>query len=87
MLHTSRKIRGGDALTWKWFTGEDKQIHQNLLQHPVLLQSSVRLAPTPQAPCTTANPLLSLCVKKAGTAGKKQGLPLYDKPGGTSAWH
>lgn len=61
MLHTSRKIRGDGPLTWKWFTGEDKQIHQNLLQHPVLLQSSVRLAPTLQAPCTTANPLKLMC--------------------------
>lgn len=47
VLHTSRKIRGGDPLTWEWFTDEDKQIHQNLLQHPMLLQSSVRPAPTP----------------------------------------
>lgn len=47
VLCTSRKIRGGDPLTWEWFTGEDKQIHQNLLQHPVPLQSSLRLAPTP----------------------------------------
>lgn len=47
MLHTSRKIRGGDPLTWEWFTGEDKQMQHNLLQHPMLLQSNVRLAPTP----------------------------------------
>lgn len=61
VLHTSRKIRGRDPLTWKWFTGEDRQIHQNLLQHPVPLQSSVRPAPTPQAPCTAANPLKFMC--------------------------
>lgn len=47
VLHTSRKIRGGDPLTWEWFPGEDKQIQQDLLQHPMLLQSNVRLAPTP----------------------------------------
>lgn len=46
VLHTSRKIRRGDPLTWEWFTGEDKQMQQNLLQHPMPLQSSVRLAPT-----------------------------------------
>lgn len=47
VLHTSSKIRGDEPLTWEWFTGEDKQIHQDLLQHPMMLQSSVRLAPTP----------------------------------------
>lgn len=47
MLHTSSKIRGDEPLTCEWFTGEDEQIHQDLLQHPTILQSSVRLAPTP----------------------------------------
>lgn len=47
MLHISGKIRGSKPLTEEWFTGENKQIHQDLLQHPTMLQSSVRLAPTP----------------------------------------
>lgn len=47
MLHTSSKNRGDEPLSWEWFTGEDKQIHQDLLQHPTMLQNSVRLALTP----------------------------------------
>lgn len=47
MLHTSSEIRGDEPLTWEWFTGEDKKIHQDLLQHPMMLQSSIRPALTP----------------------------------------
>lgn len=47
VLHTSSKIRGDEPLTWEWFTGEDEQIHQDLLQQPTMLQSSVRLALAP----------------------------------------
>jgi len=61
VLHAGGKIRGDEPLTWERLTGEDKQMHQDLLQHPVMLQSSVRLAPTPQAPCAAANPRKLMC--------------------------
>lgn len=51
MLHTRGKMREEEALTGEWFYGEDKLLHQGLLQHPMVLQSSGR---------TSINPVCSL---------------------------
>lgn len=77
VLCTSRKIRGGEPLTWEWFTGEDEQTHQNLLQHPIAEQSQASINPAGSLHyCKRTKADVS---RKQLQQVKRQGLPLCDK--------